>query len=57
MTRVLQLVSGLALLATIAPPVLFLGGALDAGTMKAWMAVATVAWFAATPAWMGKSAT
>jgi hypothetical protein len=52
MTQVLKAVSAVALAATIVPPVVYFRGGLDLDTMKAWMAVATVAWFAATPFWM-----
>jgi len=54
MRRALQAVSALALLATIGSPVLFLAGGLELAAMKGWMAVATLAWFVATPAWMEK---
>lgn len=54
MRRALQSVSALALLATIAPPVLFLAGGLELATMKGWMALGAVAWFLSTPGWMGK---
>jgi len=54
MKRVSQAVSALALLATIGQPVLFLIGGLELAAMKGWMAVAALAWFLATPAWMGK---
>ena len=52
MTGVLKAVSGAALLATIAPPILYMRGAMDLDTMKLWMTVATLAWFVATPFWM-----
>ena len=52
MKRAAQLVSLAALLATIFPPVLFFAGGMGLDTMKLWMLVATVAWFAATPVWM-----
>lgn len=55
MRNILKAVSGLALAATIAPPVLFLAGAIDLDQMKLWMAVGAVAWFAATPFWMGRT--
>jgi len=54
MRRTLQSISALALLGTIGPPVLFLAGNLELAAMKGWMAVATLAWFVATPAWMEK---
>jgi hypothetical protein len=47
-----RLISLLALVATIAPPLLFFTGQLTLEAMKTWMLVATVVWFAATPLWM-----
>ena len=52
MRQAARMVSLAALVATILPPVLFFAGGMDLDTMKRWMLVATVAWFAATPAWM-----
>jgi hypothetical protein len=52
MRRVTQIVSALALVGTILPPALFLGGRLDLAQVKTWMFAATVVWFAATPFWM-----
>jgi hypothetical protein len=52
MKRAAQLVSLVALAATILPPVLFFGGHMGIDAMKTWMLAATVAWFAATPLWM-----
>lgn len=52
MTRLLRLVSVLALAGTIVPPLLFLLGRLDLDATKLWMNVAALAWFAATPFWM-----
>ncbi len=54
MRILLRAVSGLALVGTIAPPLLFVANVLDLDQVKAWMAVATVAWFAATPLWMDR---
>ena len=54
MKRIAQLVSLAALAGTILPPVLFFGGQMDLEPMKRWMLVASAAWFAATPLWMGK---
>jgi hypothetical protein len=54
MKVLLRAVSGLALVGTIAPPLLFVANVLDLDQLKAWMAVATVAWFAATPLWMDR---
>jgi hypothetical protein len=50
--RAAQLVSLVALVATIAPPLLFFTDHMSLDAMKTWMLVATVAWFAATPLWM-----
>lgn len=47
-----RLVSLLALVGTILPPVLLLAGRFDLPTVKWWMLVATAAWFVATPLWM-----
>ena len=50
----LQIVSWLALAATIVPSCLYLAGQLELGTVKTAMFAATVAWFAATPLWIGR---
>jgi hypothetical protein len=47
-----QVASGVALVGTILPAVLFLSGSLEPSQLKTWMFVATVVWFAATPLWM-----
>ena len=52
MTLLLKTVSALALVGTIVPPVLYFRGGMELEAMKLWLAVATVAWFAATPFWM-----
>jgi hypothetical protein len=52
MTLLLKTVSGLALGATLLPPVLYFRGGMELATMQHWMAAATVAWFVATPFWM-----
>ena len=54
MRVLLRIVSCLALLGTIGPPVAYAAGTMQTETMKLWMLVATVAWFAATPFWMGR---
>jgi hypothetical protein len=51
-----RLVSLAALIATIVPPVLYFYGHLDLDATKGWMLGAAVAWFAATPIWMGRDA-
>jgi len=52
MTTLLKAVSALALVATIAPPLVYMRGGMDLGAMKLWMTLATLAWFMATPFWM-----
>lgn len=52
MKAMLKAVSGVALAATIAPPLVYLRGGMDLDAMKLWMTLATVAWFVATPFWM-----
>jgi hypothetical protein len=47
-----QIVSGLALVGTILPAVLFVNGGLELPQVKAWMLAATAVWFVATPLWM-----
>lgn len=47
-------VSGVALLGTIVPALLFFTGSLGLEPMKAWMLAATALWFAATPLWMDR---
>ncbi len=49
-----RLVSWLALVGTILPPLLFFADRLDLPQVKLWMLVATVVWFAATPVWMDR---
>jgi hypothetical protein len=52
--RIVQVLSWLALAYTIAPPILFLAGKLTLEQSKLHMLLATVAWFIATPLWMGR---
>jgi hypothetical protein len=52
--RIAQIVSWIALVATIAPAMLYVGGGLPLAPMKAWMFVATAVWFVSTPVWMGR---
>jgi hypothetical protein len=54
MKRAAQLVSLVALAGTLLPPVLFFYGQMDLDSMKRWMLLAAVAWFAATPVWMDR---
>ena len=49
MRTVLYIISWLALAATIAPSMIYLGGAIDLKLMKAIMLGATFVWFLAMP--------
>ena len=50
----LQLVSWVALAATIVAPLLFFAGRISLDQTKSAMLVATIVWFAAVPFWMGR---
>lgn len=52
--RTLQALSWIALAGAIVPSVLFLTGQLSLDASKWWLLAATVAWFIATPLWMGR---
>jgi len=52
--RVARVVSFAALAGTILPPILFFTGGMDLDSMKRWMLIAAIAWFAATPMWMDR---
>ena len=52
MKRVAQILSALALAATILPPLLFFGDKLDLPTVKGILLAAAVLWLVATPFWM-----
>ena len=52
MRRILQVVSWLALAATIVPSILYLGDSMPLATVKTWMLAGTVVWFATVPMWM-----
>jgi Na+/H+ antiporter NhaA len=54
MRIILQLISGAALGGTIVPSVLYLTGRIDLDQSKWALLAATIAWFIATPLWMGK---
>ena len=57
MKRVAQIVSYLALAATLLPALLFFADKLDLQAAKLWMLAAAVVWFVATPLWMEHKAT
>jgi hypothetical protein len=52
MKRIAQIVSCLALAATLLPAVLFFNDKLDLPGAKLWMLVGALVWFAVTPLWM-----
>ena len=57
MKRVAQLISCLALVATLLPAVLFFTDKLELPAAKLWMLAAALVWFVATPLWMEHKAT
>ena len=52
MKRIMQIISYLALAATLLPAVLFFGDQIELPLAKLWMLVAALVWFVATPIWM-----
>ena len=54
MRFVLPLLSIVALCLTVFPSLLFFAGRMELDTVKWLMLAATVAWFIATPLWMGR---
>lgn len=57
MKRLAQLLSALALVGTLVPPLLFFADALDLVATQQWLLGAAILWFAATPFWMEHKAT
>jgi hypothetical protein len=55
MTACAKIVSGIAFVGTIVPPLLLFAGVVSLDQMKWWMLVATFVWFAATPLWMDRA--
>ncbi len=52
MRPILQIISILALLGTIGPPLIFLVGGMDVDAVKLLMLIATILWFVVAPfAW------
>jgi hypothetical protein len=49
-----QVLSYLALVATVGLPLLFLRGDLDLPATHRWMMAGTVLWFLTVPWWMGR---
>jgi hypothetical protein len=54
MKKILPLISGLALVGTVLPALLFLGGKMKVDQINPAMLLATVIWFITTPFWMGR---
>ena len=52
MKRLAQVISFLALAATVAGPVLFFCDELNLDQTKVWILIGAVVWFIATPFWM-----
>ena len=57
MKRIAQIISYLALAATLLPTVLFFTDKLELPATKLCMLVAALVWFIATPLWMEHKAT
>ncbi|MBN2295023.1 MAG: hypothetical protein JXM70_21520 [Pirellulales bacterium] len=54
MRPLLQIISVIALSLTVFPSLMFFAGMMELDRMKWLMMAATVAWFIATPLWMGR---
>jgi hypothetical protein len=54
MRRVLQIISCAALAGTALAPVLYAAGQIELLRTQLIMLLTTIAWFAATPFWMGR---
>jgi MFS-type transporter involved in bile tolerance (Atg22 family) len=54
MRRFLQIISWAALAATALAPVLYAGGQMSLSRTQLVMLLATIAWFATVPCWMGR---
>ena len=52
MRRTYQVISWLALAATVLPSVIFMAGKMDLDRVKLWMNASMVVWFVVTPLWM-----
>lgn len=57
MKRVVQVISYMALAATLLPPVLFFADKIELPLAQAWMLAAALVWFVTTPFWMEHKAT
>ena len=56
MRTIAQVASWLILVGLALAPILFFAGRLSLERTKLWMLIATIAWFAVTPLWMGRRA-
>lgn len=56
MKTVAQFISALALVAILLAAALFFTDRLTLATTQTWLLGATLAWFVATPLWMGRKA-
>ena len=54
MRLIVQIISLIALAATIFPSILYFLGAIELDLSKWIMLLATIVWFIATPLWMGR---
>ena len=52
MKRFAQILSAVALIATLVPPCLFFADRMPLDVMRPWLLGATVLWFIAAPLWM-----
>ena len=57
MKRAAQIISYLALVATLLPAVLFFADRIGLPLAKAWMLIAALVWFVTAPLWMEHKAT
>jgi hypothetical protein len=55
MRTVAQILSGVALIGTLAPAVAYLAGSLTLDAVKTCMLVSTIVWFVTVPVWMGRA--
>jgi hypothetical protein len=51
MKKLAHVVSVLALVATIVPPLMFFADALSLASMKAWMLLSMLVWYGTAPLW------
>lgn len=56
MKSILPIVSYIALLGIIIPPILYLSDVLSKSGMSSFMLVGTLLWFLTVPFWMGRKA-